>query len=200
MQRDEPAGWMPAMLVFSSLAVTLMAGAWLGLPIAWAISVIGVLDLLATAYFVSTGIRRVWRLGVAGPMRPRWWIEIAAIDWTLIMSCGCFVAVHRKNWLVELAFTGTTYLLPAFFVFAIAGYLLGLLRGKSVRGSSLELVNFFFWMIVGIWVSIWAIPGHPALGGWLAASAGLVGIGAASLAGVLEIRRRVRSSRIAKAE
>jgi hypothetical protein len=133
-------------------------------------------------------------------MRPRWWIEVAAIDWTLIMSCGCFVAVHRKNWLVELAFTGTTYLLPAFFVFAIAGYLLGLLRGKSVRGSSLELVNFFFWMIVGIWVSNWAILGHPALGGWLAASAALVGVGAACLAGTLEIRRRVRSSRIAKAE
>jgi hypothetical protein len=178
-----------------------MISAWLRIPMAWPLSVIGALDLLAVRYFVSAGVRRIRRFGISGPTRPQWWIEVAALDWMLLMGCGCFLAVHSnaalaggwQKWLVTIAFASARFLVPAFFVLAVTSYLFALLRGKRVRGSSLELVNFFFWTVAGICLSTWAIPDHPALGGWVAASAAVVGVGAACLAGVLEVKRRFQS-------
>jgi hypothetical protein len=202
MRRQEPAGWMPQMLVFSSLAVTLMASAALRIPMTWPLSVIGALDLVATRHFAWTGVRRVLRLGITGPTRPRWWIELAALDFTLLMCCGCFVAVHGnaallggwQMWPVTVAFSSSKYLVVAFLVLSTAAYLLGLIQGKRAQGRSLELMNFFFWTIVGIWLAIWIIPDHRALGGWVAEAAAVAGVGAACLAGALEAKRRFRLS------
>jgi hypothetical protein len=199
MDQKQTAGWMPAMLVFCSLSLTLLLGAVLRLPLAVPLGIVGALDLLATRHFVGIGCRRLKQLGFMGPTRARWWFEVAAIIWSLMMSCGCFVVVHHKaallgGWqqgLVELAFTCTKQLAPAFIVLAITGYFVGLARGTRVSGRALELVNFFFWMIASIGFAMWAIPQVPALAGWIPAAVGIVGVAVACLAGALEIRRRL---------
>ncbi|HVV99869.1 MAG TPA: hypothetical protein VHB77_05995 [Planctomycetaceae bacterium] len=200
MENRELAGWMPAAGIFSSLALLLMVGLSLRIPLALPLGIVGALDLLATRHFVGIGCRRLRRLGFRGPTRGRWWFEVAALAWTLLMSCACLVAVHHRaalqgGWqqgMVEFAFTCAKCLGPAFLGLAITGYFLGLLRGIRIRGRSMELVNFFFWMIVGVGFLMWAVPQVP---GWFAAAVGLVGIVVACLATLLEIHRRSQTSR-----
>ncbi len=99
MNADLPAGWMAHMGVFSAFALALMAFAALGLPMAWPLAVVGALDLGVTFHFVRWSLPRIRRLGMLGPTRARWWIETAALDWTLCISIGVFAITTKPNYM-----------------------------------------------------------------------------------------------------
>ncbi len=200
MKADLPPGWAGTMLAFSLLALTMIAAVGLGMPLAWPLSIIGVIDLFVTLHFIRGFVGRIWRLGILGPTRARWWIEIAALDWTLCMSCGVFFITHGNPALAlpawqqafaDLAFAGMGHLFPPFLAFTVVGFLLGLTRGKRIRGRSLELVNFFFWLMVVIQASLLLVPEHPALSELVAPALAVLGVVALCAAGVVAATQRI---------
>lgn len=122
------------MLVFSALALTLMAAVELGVPTAGPFTIIGSFDLLATCHFARASIRRIWRLHWFAPGRARWWLELAALDWTLCMGAGVFALTHGpaaaalpawQQLVVIIAWYGAIHLVLPFLALTIVGFALG---------------------------------------------------------------------------
>lgn len=182
---DLPAGWMPPMGVFSALALAIVVVSVFGLPKALSFALIGCIDLLATKRFVRQSVSRIRKLGVLGLLRARWWIEIAALDLTLAMSLAVFAVTHFLGggalpaWqfaVVEAAYRSARYLFGFFLVLAAAGFALGLVQGRPIRGRALELVAWFFWAAVGIVTALAVIPDNPALANWVAPLLAVLGL------------------------
>jgi hypothetical protein len=133
-------------------------------------------------------------MGWFAPTRGRWWIELAALDWTLCIAGGSFwivkgAALGGPGWgnavlLVAGYLTGWTFC--AFFPLTIAGYIVGLIRGRRLAGSSLETVNFFFWMLIAVFL----MQRAPPLAPWFGPAMASVAVCAAILAGILAIHAR----------
>lgn len=192
-------GWALHMGAFVALALSLVAAFKLGAP-DWPVLVISAIDLFVTVHLVQRIVRRIGRLGTSGPSRARWWFELAALDWTLLVSAGLFWIAHGKfaaalpAWqqlFLAVAAECAEYLYIPFFVFAAIGIFLGLAQRKRLRGNSLELVNFFFWMLLVIHGSLLMIPEHPAVGTWIAATFAVIGLAALFLACVIGVQHRL---------
>lgn len=199
MNADLPPGWAAEMGVFSALALAMIAAFELRVPIVWPLALIGAVDLVAVQHFVRGASRRIRMLGIPGPTRARWWIEAAALSWTLCMGCGVLAVTHGHHaaplpaWqgaLLAVAWNCAGYMFVAFLVLTIVGFLLGMIQGKRIRGRSLELVSWFFWSIVIIGGGFVAIPEAQALTKWIAPTLALVSIVPLIVAGVLWIRQR----------
>ncbi len=124
MNAEAAPGWAAQMLVFSALALTLMAAVELGVPPAWPFTII------ASSIFWRRSISREDRfaestVGWLAPARARWWIELSALDWTLCMSTGVFAFTHGQ----------AAAALPAWqqVVLAVAGYCAARLFLHSLR-------------------------------------------------------------------
>jgi hypothetical protein len=199
MNAERPPGWASQMMVFSSLALTMMAAVEFGASTVWPLALIGAVDLVATQHFVRGASHRIWMLGMLGPTRARWWIEAAALSWTLCMSCGVFGITQGNLGGPQLAWQGAFLavardcvegLFVAFIASTVVGFLLGVVQGKRIRGRSLELVCWFFWSIVVIGACLVAVPEHQVLTQWIAPMLALVSVVVLCMAWILAIRRR----------
>jgi hypothetical protein len=203
MDGERPPGWQLPAAMFGFLAFGMVAGATVGwAAVEWWLTVVGIADFIVAWHFVHWSQRRIRRMGIVGPSRARWWIELAALDWTLCLSSGIFWVTHGlfagmlPPWLQMPFATAarlTGMLFYAFIAFASTGYILGLIRGVRIRGRSLELVSFFFWMIVGM-SAAFLLPQNPALGGWVAEAFAIVGVAASCVAGLVAARQWLAKS------
>jgi hypothetical protein len=193
MNEERPPGWAVLMGVFSGLALALMTAANFRLPFGLVFSVAAAVGLLIAERFSHWPVRQIWRLGLRGPTRARWWVELAALTWTLCFCGGLFWLAHGIGaaalpgvieLIVSAVATGTKYLFAAFFGFALAGYVLGALQQKRLRGRSVELVNWFFWTIVGSQL-LAAIPWDFGPVAWVAPVLAIVGVAAGCVAAIL---------------
>jgi hypothetical protein len=193
-------GWAAQMAVFSALALTLMGAVELGVPTAWPFTIIGSLDLLATQHFARTSFRRIRRLRCLAPARARWWIELAALDWTLCMSTGVFALTHGQAaaappaWqqdVVAVAGYCAAGLFVPFLALTVLGFAVGLIQRQRIRGRSLELVTWFFWSIVVIVGACRLVPEAPVLVDWVAPGLAVLSAVALSAAGVVAVGQRL---------
>lgn len=157
--------------------------------------------LVCSRKLIARSVRRIRRMGWFAPTRGRWWIELAALDWTLCMAGGCFwlASVLQGggplcgNGAVAVVGDLTRLAFYAFYPLAAAGYVIGLCRGRRTAGGSLETVNHFFWMSTVIWL----LKQGPPLGAWFAPVMFGIAAGAAMLAGVLFVRARRMNRKLA---
>lgn len=190
MSNDGSPGWGAQMLVFSLLALAMMAWLEIGIGVAWGVCLISTLDVILTQHFVRRAIRQIRRLGVFGPTRARWWIELSALVWTLCFSCEVFFLAQASGlalqpWpalVLDVVMACGKFLFFAFLVLTVVSFLLGLVQGKRIRGRSLELVSYFFWTIVVIGAAIFCIPDNPDLGNVIAPICAVLGIAALVIA------------------
>jgi hypothetical protein len=196
MNREQMPGWGPHMLVFSILGLALFAWCEFGIAIAWGLLLVAILDFAATQYFVRRSLRQVGRLGAFGLTRARWWIEVAALCWTLCFSLGLFSLAQgapgggvqlRALQLADIAAECAGYLYFAFFVLTVVSFVLGLAQRKPIHGRSLELVAWFFWCIVFIYAVIWVTPDNPVLTDIVAPICAVLGIVALVAAGLMAV-------------
>ena len=193
-------GWAAQMLVFGMLGLIMIAAVEFGLPMAWPLTIIGTIDLVATQHFVRGSLRRIRRLGIRGPTRARWWIEVAALDWTLCISGGVFAFTHGNPaaalpaWqqaFVAFALGCAAHLFFPFLALAVVGFLLGFVQGRRIRGRSLELVTWFFWWIVVIVGSCLLVPQHPALTTLVAPALALLSAVVLCAAALVAVKQRI---------
>ncbi len=203
MNADLPAGWMPPMGVFSALALAILVVSVFGLPKAGSFALIGCIDLLATKRFVRQSVSRIRKLGVVGAFRARWWIEIAALDLTLAMSLAVFAVTHFLGggalpaWqfaVVEAVYRSARYLFGFFLVLAAAGFALGIVQGRPIRGRALELVAWFFWAAVGIGAALAVIPDKPVLANWVAPLLAILSLVVLLVAGGIAVWNRTTNT------
>ena len=200
MNANLAPGWTAHMFVFSMLALAMIASFEVGMPMAWPLPVIGAIDLLATQYFVRRSLRQIRKLGLLGPTRARWWIEVAALDWTFCISTGLFAVTHVnpaavlpgwQNALITVGLDCAEYLFFAFLVLTPVGFFVGLIQGKRIRGRSLELVNWFFWSIVVILASCLLVPEHRVMTKWVAPTLLVLSVIVLCGAGVVALKQRM---------
>ncbi|NLS98009.1 MAG: hypothetical protein GXX96_38225 [Planctomycetaceae bacterium] len=194
-----PPGWVPHMLVFSALGVAFpfifFFAVFVGIPMGWILVAIGCIDFFAAKYVLGGSIPRIKRMGLFGPTRARWWIEMAAVAWTLCMSLAVFALAQMQ--LFGPAATGAWNFLLLFVSMTMIGYTLGLLQGKRIRGRAVELVNWFFWWVVGCAVGLpiacSLIPQNPVLVNCVAPALGGLSVIVLLVAAIIALKRRIRN-------
>lgn len=117
---------------------------------------------LISVHYLCSGMKRIPQFGFSGPSRARWWLEVSGLAAMLCMASAVWgmsmpVPLEPLNLLLSYAVVG---LFCLFFVSAIVGYLWGLAQRRRIRGYSLEMVNFFFWILLGsqLLVFLMSIP------------------------------------------
>lgn len=201
-----PPGWAPHMLVFSALGVAFpfifFFAVFVGIPMGWVLVAIGCIDFFAAKYVLGGSIPRIKRMGLFGPTLARWWIEMAAVAWTLCMSLAVFALAQMQ--LFGPAAWGAWYFLLFFVAMSAIAYTLGLLQGKRIRGRAVELVNWFFWWVVGCAVGLpiacSLIPQNPVLVNCVAPALGVLCVVVLLVAAVITLKRWIRNRREAHAE
>ena len=182
------------MTIFSLMGMGTCVWVFTGLPLGRLLPAMSVLDLLVTWHFLRRSLPRIRRMGWTGPLRARWWIEVAALDWTLVCSGGLFWLAHSlpnanlPPWQVACvwaALWGGLVAFVCFFAFALTGYAMGLIQGRAIRGRAVELVNFFFWTIVVIGGGSQLVPENPIWTDLIAPAVLALGIGVAVIAAVI---------------
>jgi hypothetical protein len=158
------------------------------------------LYLTCSRKIIAQGVRRLRRMGWFAPTRGRWWIELAALDWTLCIAGGSFWIVRNMaagglgwgNAVLPAVQQLIGWTFCAFFPLTVAGYVVGLVRGRRLAGGSVETVNCFFWFVV----SVLLMHQAPPLATWFGPVLAIVGLGAGAVAGLLALRQRARRSRL----
>lgn len=194
-----PPGWAPHMLVFSALGVAFpfifFFAVFVGIPMGWVLVAIGCVDFFAAKYVLGGSIPRIKRMGLFGPTLARWWIEMAAVAWTLCMSLAVFALAQMQ--LFGPAATGAWNFLLLFVSTTVIGYTLGQLQGKRIRGRAVELVNWFFWWVVGCAVgrpiACSLIPQNPVLVNCVAPALGGLSAIVLLVAAIMALKRRIRN-------
>ncbi len=199
-------GWAAPMGVFAACALMFMLSAWLGgfwiTPAQVALIVVGVPVCL---YSMARSVRNIWRCGIIGCTRPRWWFEAGSIVWTLtVLDLSLFLSAFALGrnppvWLLgplEVASRLLKFLFPAVVAIPLVGYALSLLYRRKPRGKAHACVSFFFGITVIIMMAFLVVPQGAfveqiALGFLgLAVGAGLL---AAVIAAGQWIRRRTKA-------
>ena len=197
-------GWMPPMFVVATLGSAFGSHAILemflgpNLPpllewvtwLTWCI-----VGLMATALAATQGTAHLWRFGFWGPMRPRWWFEVARLMWILtLLDVLIFGAIAAAAWkgvagapreVANLAFYALQPLFGAFMLCATAGYLLGWVRWLPFRGKAFWCVHYFYTIVAGIiLMTMGGLLWQPQAAGIELAVVGILGVlGVALLAG-----------------
>jgi hypothetical protein len=184
---------MPMMGVFAGVGVCLFVGVLLGAKQAWAwaLPVFSGINVLISRRLAAQSLRRASRFGIYGPLRARWWIELAAVDLLLVFCLFLFAVSNGAGaalppWqkaVADFAFRATRVLGPPFLLLTVAGYIVGLAGKQRVTGRSLEMVNFIFWTLAGIAASFQL----PPVAHWIAPAVGVVGGTALVLAGGMAV-------------
>lgn len=149
IEGDTP-GWMPQVVIYSGLGflLVLSCAPQNMVLLQWSLNIAAVVDVLVAIHFLRRSARQMRKLGPSGPLRARWWIEFAALNWTLCISLGVFVLFHGGAWNhVPLFHDAWRCLYCSFFVLSTSAYAMGLMQRKPIRGKSLELVNWWFWLL-----------------------------------------------------
>lgn len=193
-------GWALHVFPFALLGTCLGFCVAIGLDPMLPVVMGSALFLACSRKIIAQNVRRIRRMGWFAPTRARWWIELAALDWTLCIAGGSFWIV--RNMAAGGLVWGNAVLLAAqyvigwtfcaFFPLTVAGYVVGLIRGRRLAGGSLETVNFFFWMLVAIFLMQQA----PPLATWFGPAVAMIGLSAGAVAGLLALRQRARRSRL----
>lgn len=201
MNQQDWAGWMPMTGVFSGMALCLIVASLVGARWAWgwALPIFSGINVLIARRFVVQSLRRAARFGIYGPMRARWWIELAAVNLLLVFCLFLFgvsngVGAALPPWqkaVADFAFRATKVLGPPFPLLTFTGYVVGLAGQQRVTGRSLEMVNFIFWMLAGIA----AASQLPPVADWIAPTVAIVGIAALCLAGGMAAKQKWNAAR-----
>lgn len=155
-------GWAYHMGFFCIIAIWCMFCFSVGIPLRWVvllISVAGIIDMIGTWVLLRAPLKRLQRLGIRSVARPRFWIESSAVLLTLGFSAGVFVAsggipipinvpANFQNVAFRFAIDATDVLFIGSYICTAIAYVLGLAQDRTPSGKSLELVAFFFWMMV----------------------------------------------------
>ena len=196
LNNEQSPGWAPQALVFSMLGLLLFCWFQLKVGLAWGITLIGLLDTVAALHFLRRSQRQLLRFGVFGPTRARWWIESAALSWTLCMSCGLFSVTQANGAValpliqaacIELAFQAAKWSFYAALVLTCVGFLVGLAQAKPIHGRALDLVSASFWFIVFLHAIMWGLPDDPILSDLIAPVCGAIAVAALLVAGAIAI-------------
>lgn len=155
-------GWMPTMLLWAVLGIVLSLNFgigrqqnipwlerfnWLGL-LTWAI-----VATLAMIMSVTQSAFAIWRMGVFGFRRPRWWFELARTFWNIatIAVVGLLLGVVMDNQqrlllgpLLSVLYSTFGIMAPAFFLFATTGYVLSFASRLPRRGRAYDCVHYFY--------------------------------------------------------
>jgi hypothetical protein len=201
MNQQDWAGWMPIAGIVAGTMVCLMMAHLIGArwAWAWAIPVFSGLNFLIARRLAAQSLRRVYRFGVYGPLRARWWIELAAVNLLLVFCLGLFAASNGAGaalppWqkaVADVAFQAARILGPPFVLLSLTGYIVGLAGNQRVTGRSLEMVNFHFWLLVGIVAS----SRLPPVADWIAPTVAIAGIVALILAGGMAAKQKWDAAR-----
>ncbi|MHC4400000.1 MAG: hypothetical protein ACYTG0_09995 [Planctomycetota bacterium] len=162
-------GPMPAAMVLAALAnvflllmldravgAALFTTLWLG-TVAF-LGVVGGVALLGAATYA---VRALYRLGVRGWSRPRWWFEVSSLAWTLCVLLILAVALSVPGakipalggWLDATFFAARNIiviLLCVFFVSAIVGYVVSMISGRARCGNAYECIQMIFAWVGGV--------------------------------------------------
>ncbi|MHB8865548.1 MAG: hypothetical protein ACYC6N_24490 [Pirellulaceae bacterium] len=155
-------GWMPTMLLWAVLGIFLSLNFgigrqqnipwlerfnWLGL-LTWTI-----VATLAMIISVTQSAFAIWRMGVFGFRRPRWWFELARTSWNFatIAIVGVLLGFFMNNQqrlllepLFSVLFSTFRIMAPAFFLFATMGYLLSFASQLPRCGRAYDCVHYFY--------------------------------------------------------
>ncbi|HEX7448068.1 MAG TPA: hypothetical protein VF306_11015 [Pirellulales bacterium] len=193
-------GWAPPMLVLAVLGFALFSGTAIGRLGNW--QIILSLKLLTWLAWLVVGVganlivighslAHLWRFGVWGWSRPRWWFELARLFWiaTLLafLSFGVAVLVPPKNLgqLVNAALNGllqgSKYLIVGSFVVATIGYAASFILRRPRRGRAFQCVHYFYTLLGGIAFITYAATAWPPAVIWpngaVLMATGIAGIG-----------------------
>ena len=152
-------GWGIPMFFFSLMAVWCMSCFSLDLSFLWIsifFSVIGILDTVVTYFLLRRHVRNLRRVVGYGILNPRLFVETAAISLTLSFSIGIFAISggvpgigQWQDVLFRAAMQGCQVLFEVAFWLTATAMLLGIATDRPMRGSSFELLAFFFWCSCG---------------------------------------------------
>jgi len=200
MNEDHLPGWGIPMFLFSLLGIGIFASLAVGLQIDLIFAIITPLDLIVTTHVLNVHVRRLYRMGVRGPSRARWWFELAAADFTLCMSCGTFALGHGRNvamapWqetVLQVCAETAYQLAVPFYLLTLTGFVLGLIQQRRLRGQSLELASGFFWMSIAVYIPCRWLPENPILTDFIAPVCAAIGVLVGFAAAVIGLHSFVR--------
>lgn len=205
MNRGLSPGWNTHALVFCVLPLLLLLWAELKIGFAWGVTIVGLFDTVATLYFLRRSQRQIVRLGAFGPTRARWWIETAALCWTLCMSCAIFcvsqgngavgLPVFQAAW-IDLAFQASRWFFWAAMLFTTVGFAVGLAQQKRIQGRALDLASAAFWMVVCIHIIMVSLPDNRVWTDVVAPVCAIVAVAALLIAGGVAIWHRDTSRNV----
>jgi len=160
------------MFVFSSFALVIMAWCSLKIPLAWPCALLDVVATIITHALLKRSVKQIYRMGLLGFARPRWWIELSAALCTATM--GLFVtAIAQVNPVIAppgmfnafANFCANAAVVTGwgFMITAAIGMLFGLALNRPVRGHAMELVAAAFWfnafmLVVTTAPDDWTLP------------------------------------------
>ena len=154
-------GWMPPMLMIAALGSAWgMHGMWqliLGPGQAWLMQGATwvtwfVVGLIATCAIARRGAVQLWRFGIWGPTRPRWWFEasrLACIVTLLdaIVLVGTLSFQNLRGPIADVGQAAYVILGPAAIVWVVTattGYALAWVRWLPLRGKAFDCVHYFY--------------------------------------------------------
>lgn len=188
--------------VFAASALTFMLSAMFGGF--WMTGMQLVLLLVGPvlcAYSMARSAGHVWRLGVWGWTRPRWWFELGNIAWIVVildvslLTLVCPLPPNLRAWLDPLQkpifwiFGGVP---PCAIVLSGVGCCLSVLHRRRPRGKAFACVIYFFGMTMLIGMAFLLVPLMPqgAFVETVALAALAVAGLSALLAGVIALEQR----------
>lgn len=176
---------MPAALVLAALAnifllfildaavgVQLFTTLWLGSLASW--GVVGGVALFGAA---TRTMRALYRFGILGWSRPRWWFEVSSLAWTLfalsILATGLLISAAHvpalQRWadaVFSVARSAFMVSFCGFFAAAIVGYVTSVITGRRRCGNAYECVQIIFPSVGGLGLLAIACLHWPPQGAW----------------------------------
>lgn len=192
--------WVPPFFMIVVLAVALLSHAAVGWLGNWhAILAVKVLTWItwlmvglgANGIVLAQSLAHLWRFGIWGWSRPRWWFELARFLWIAgllsFLSFGVAVLVPPKNLgpvanhALDMLFRSSKRLVVWSFIAASVGYAASFLLRRPRRGRAFRCIHYFYTLFGGIaLVSFAAIAWPPAAlwpNGVVLAVEGIAGLG-----------------------
>lgn len=209
-------GWTPPMMLIATMMLLWFIGHGVGLLggnvalklfnyvalATWL--VVGILSSLAVTI---DGVNNLRRFGASGFSRPRWWFELARLNWMFLLFAAMsmplihFAGGAQLRLIADLLFRAIAPLFITFMAFSTGGYLVSALTTRRRRGRAFECVQYFYWMF-GVIAAVTAFAiWIPVQAGWAQPMIVIACLIAGSLMGILVLtisdgwKRRVTRSR-----
>ena len=207
-------GWMPPMMLIATMMSLLLIGHGFGLlggnialKVFNYVALATWLVVGAVSSFAVTidGLDNLRRYGAFGVSRPRWWFELARLNWMCLLFAGLsiplihFAGGAQLRAIADFLFRAIAPLFMTFMAFSTGGYLVSASTKRRRRGRAFECVQYFYWMF-GVTGAVTAFAiWIPVQAGWAQPMTAIACLIAASLMGILVLtivdRRKRRATR-----